>query len=142
MTLRYRENLLRQQSNGIKSRKSGFTLIEVMVALAVFAVVGLALTKNASLAVVQTTRMQEQMLASMVAQNVLRERLARGGEKDPFTRTNREQQEIQMADRRYQVITRSETTDNDDVKRVTVSVRDDRRPDDVLAEIVGFVGRH
>jgi type II secretory pathway pseudopilin PulG len=57
-----------------------------MVALAVFAVVGLALTKNASLAVVQTTRMQEQMLASMVAQNVLRERLARGGEKDPFTR--------------------------------------------------------
>ena len=47
-----------------------------------------------------------------------------------------------MADRRYQVITRSETTDNDDVKRVRVSVRDDRRPDDVLAEIVGFVGRH
>ena len=75
MTLRYRENPLRQQSNGIKSRKSGFTLIEVMVALAVFAVVGLALTKNASLAVVQTTRMQEQLLASMVAQNVLRERL-------------------------------------------------------------------
>ena len=41
----------------------GFTLIEVMVALAVFAVIALALTKNASLAVVQTSRMQEQLLA-------------------------------------------------------------------------------
>src|SRR5210317_586631 len=108
------ENLLSE--NKSVSRR-GFTLIEVMVALAVFAVVGLALTKNASLAVVQTTRLQEQLLASTVAQNVLRERLVRGTDQDPFTRPSREQQEVQMVDRRYRVLVRTETTSDADLKR-------------------------
>jgi len=73
---------------------------------------------------------------------VLRERLVRGTDQDPFTRPSREQQEVQMVDRRYRVLVLTETTSDADLKRVTVSVRDDLRPDDVLAELTGFVGRH
>lgn len=62
-------------------RSDGFTLIEVMIALAVFSVVAMALTKNASLAVTQTARMQDQLLAHSVAQNVLNDLLASGREK-------------------------------------------------------------
>ena len=57
---------------------AGFTLIEVMIALAVFSVVAMALTKNASLAVTQTARMQDQLLAHTVAQNVLNDLLSSG----------------------------------------------------------------
>ena len=120
----------------------GFTLIEVMVALAVFAVIALALTKNASLAVVQTSRMQEQLLAFTVAQNVMNELTSRGGDDDPFLQPTRKQTEILMANRRFQVLVRVEATSDADLKRLEVSVRDDAAVDQELVVLYGYVGRN
>jgi len=120
---------------------AGFTLIEVMIALAVFSVVAMALTKNASLAVTQTVRMQDQLLAHTVAQNVLNELIASGREDTAFEGPSRRQSEVRMASRSWQVQVRLQATDDVDMKRVTVSVRDDQYFDVELAELTGFVGR-
>ena len=131
--------------NAIKTRRvriKGFTLIEVMVALAVFAVIALALTKNGSMAVVQTSRMQEQLLAFTVAQNVLNELTSRGGDDDPFTQPARKQTEILMANRRFQVLVRVQPTSDQDLKRLEVSVRDDAAFDQELAVLYGYIGRN
>ena len=49
---------------------SGFTLIEVLIALAVFAAVGITLAKNSSTVVLQTKRMQDRVIALSVASNI------------------------------------------------------------------------
>ncbi len=122
-------------------RSDGFTLIEVMIALAVFSVVAMALTKNASLAVTQTARMQDQLLAHSVAQNVLNDLLASGREKKAFEGPSSQQFEVRMASRSWQVQVRLRSTDDPDIKRVTISVRDDEYFDEELASLTGFVGR-
>lgn len=55
------------------SRRNGFTLIEVLVALAVVAVVLLALTRLAAVEVQNTDALRERSLAGWLAANVLTE---------------------------------------------------------------------
>ena len=123
-------------------RASGFTLIEVLIALAVFAAVGITLAKNASTVVLQTSRMQEKALAWSVASNVANNRFIRVEDESPIERTGRKTQEVLQANRSWFVETTLRTTDNDDLKALTVSVSDADAPDDVLVTLNTFVGRH
>ena len=123
-------------------RASGFTLIEVLIALAVFAAVGITLAKNASTVVLQTSRMQEKALAWSVASNVANNRFIRVEDESPIERTGRKTQEVLQANRSWFVETTLRTTDNDDLKALTVAVSDADTPDDVLVTLNTFVGRH
>ena len=123
-------------------RASGFTLIEVLIALAVFAAVGITLAKNASTVVLQTSRMQEKALAWSVASNVANNRFIRVEDESPIERTGRKTQEVLQANRSWFVETTLRTTDNDDLKALTVSVSDADTPDDVLVTLNTFVGRY
>ncbi|MCB1693896.1 MAG: type II secretion system minor pseudopilin GspI [Pseudomonadales bacterium] len=118
----------------------GFTLIEVMVALAIFAVASAALVRNATLSIRQTAQLRDRTTASWIAENefaYLRKN-AREDADYPPTRTQRKA--VTMAGDGFDVETRVETTENSDVRRVTVSVY---RPgeDSPIADLVGFVGR-
>ena len=123
-------------------RASGFTLIEVLIALAVFAAVGITLAKNASTVVLQTSRMQEKTLAWSVASNVANNRFIRVEDESPIERTGRKTQEVLQANRSWFVETTLRSTDNEDLKALTVSVSDADTPDDVLVTLNTFVGRH
>ena len=123
-------------------RASGFTLIEVLIALAVFAAVGITLAKNASTVVLQTSRMQEKALAWSVASNVANNRFIRVEDESPIERTGRKTQEVLQANRSWFVETTLRSTDNEDLKALTVSVSDANTPDDVLVTLNTFVGRH
>ena len=123
-------------------RASGFTLIEVLIALAVFAAVGITLAKNASTVVLQTSRMQEKALAWSVASNVANNRFIRVEDESPIERTGRKTQEVLQANRSWFVETTLGSTDNEDLKALTVSVSDADTPDDVLVTLNTFVGRH
>ena len=123
-------------------RASGFTLIEVLIALAVFAAVGITLAKNASTVVLQTSRMQEKALAWSVASNVANNRFIRVEDESPIERKGRKTQEVLQANRSWFVETTLRSTDNDDLKALTVSVSDADTPDDVLVTLNTFVGRH
>ena len=123
-------------------RASGFTLIEVLIALAVFAAVGITLAKNASTVVLQTSRMQEKALAWSVASNVANNRFIRVEDESPIERPGRKTQEVLQANRSWFVETTLQSTDNADLKALTVSVSDADTPDDVLVTLNTFVGRH
>ena len=123
-------------------RASGFTLIEVLIALAVFAAVGITLAKNVSTVVLQTSRMQEKALAWSVASNVANNRFIRVEDESPIERTGRKTQEVLQANRSWFVETTLRSTDNEDLKALTVSVSDADTPDDALVTLNTFVGRH
>ncbi len=123
-------------------RRSGFTLIEVLIALAVFAAVGITLAKNASSVVLQTDRMEERALAWSVASNVANDRFIRAEDESPIERADRRTQEVLQANRSWFVETTLRSTDNDDLKALTVSVSDADTPEDVLVTLNTFVGRH
>ena len=123
-------------------RRSGFTLIEVLIALAVFAAVGITLAKNASSVVLQTDRMEERALAWSVASNVANDRFIRAEDEFPIERAGRRTQEVLQANRSWFVETTLRSTDNDDLKALTVSVSDADTPEDVLVTLNTFVGRH
>ena len=123
-------------------RRSGFTLIEVLIALAVFAAVGITLAKNASSVVLQTDRMEERALAWSVASNVANDRFIRAEDEFPIERAGRRTEEVLQANRSWFVETTLRSTDNDDLKALTVSVSDADTPEDVLVTLNTFVGRH
>ena len=123
-------------------RTSGFTLIEVLIALAVFAAIGITLAKNASSVVLQTNRMEERALAWSVASNVANDRFIRLEDESPIQIAGRRTQEVLQANRSWFVETTLRSTDNDDLKALTVSVSDADTPGDVLVTLNTFVGRH
>ena len=125
-----------------RNKTRGFTLIEVLIALAVFAAVGIALAKNASTVVLQTNRMEETALAWSVASNVANDRFIRAEDEFPIERAGRRTEEVLQANRSWFVETTLRSTDNDDLKALTVSVSDADTPEDVLVTLNTFVGRH
>jgi len=114
----------------------------VLIALAVFAAVGITLAKNASTVVLQTNRMEETALAWSVASNVANDRFIRIEDESPIERTGRRTQEVLQANRSWFVETTLRSTNNDDLKVLTVSVSDADTPEDVLVTLNTFVGRH
>lgn len=58
------------EKRGGKARESGFTLVELLVALALFSIAGLALLKLQGVTLASTGAIDRQLVASIVAQNV------------------------------------------------------------------------
>jgi len=120
----------------------GFTLIEVLIALAVFAAVGISLAKNSSTVVLQTSRMQDRVVALSVASNIANDFLARGTDQPPFEQASRKTREILQANRMWSVETKLSVTSDENLKQLTVLVSPADAPNDVLAEITTFIGRN
>jgi len=119
----------------------GFTLLEIMIALAVFATVGAALVKNAALTVRQTGLIEEKTIAVLIAENELdRYRLA---PRDPaaFAGTGRDRTPVRMAGRDWEVVTDVRPTDNENVRRIEVSVYREDNLDRAVTTLTGFLGR-
>jgi len=123
-------------------RTAGFTLLEVMIALAVFAVVSAALVRNAAVAVRQTTIIEDRSLGIWVAENQLSQMRiqVRSDENYPSLGTNR--YAVNLADRDWEVVVKIAATENADIRRVEVEVFAAQQPDQVLADLAGFLGRY
>ncbi len=123
-------------------RTAGFTLLEVMIALAVFAVVSAALVRNAAVAVRQTTIIEERSLGIWVAENQLSQMRiqVRSDENYPALGTNR--YAVNLADRDWEVVVKIAATENADIRRVEVAVSAAQEPDQVVADLAGFLGRY
>ena len=123
-------------------RTAGFTLLEVMIVLAVFAVVSAALVRNAAVAVRQTTIIEERSLGIWVAENQLSQMRiqVRSDENYPALGTNR--YAVNLADRDWEVVVKIAATENADIRRVEVAVSAAQQPDQVVADLAGFLGRY
>ncbi|MDG1207506.1 MAG: type II secretion system minor pseudopilin GspI [Pseudomonadales bacterium] len=79
------------------SKQAGFTLLEVMIALAIFAVVSGALIRNAAQTVSQTAIVQQRTVAYWVAENQLNETRGQPRTEDSFPRLGSDRFNVTMA---------------------------------------------
>lgn len=127
----------------MRSRFSrGFTLLEVMIAVAIFAIVSAALIKNATQTVKQTNHIQERSLAYWIAENQLNEIRSQPREAENYPTPGSDRVSVVMAGRDWELVVAYEATENDDMRRVIVSVFDPVDLDNQIAELSGFLGRY
>ncbi len=116
--------------------EQGFSLLEVLIALAVLALALFALSRSAALAIDATRHRQEVLLAGLVAQNVLAEIRLGPGVPAQGEREGRQQQGPR------QFHWRAEISDSElpGIRRIDIAVATDPRRQDVRLRLTGFAG--
>ena len=129
-------------SNGLP-RPRGFTLLEVMVALAIFAIVAAVVLTAAGRSVNNAGRLEALTLAGWIADNRLTELQLQ----QPAPDIGREDQELEFGGRQWQTLSEVETSGTPGLLRIRVWVAEveSRRGDDSISEravtsLTGFVG--
>lgn len=123
----------------VNKNDGGFTLIEVLVALAILAVASASLIKVSAQALRQSSALEERTIAYWVAENTITQmqldhEMVASGDRSEV---------VQMASREWSVNIHVIDTADPDLKRADVSVKLKSSPKEVsLATLTGFVGKH
>ena len=118
-------------------RNCGFTLIEVVVALAIVAIGMLAVFKTIGDTTHNVTELRDRSFAAWIADNRITE-IRISGEMPSVEQTAGE---VEFAGRRWHWITKVSQTQVQGLRRIDVSVRRDGDPDSAsLVNLAGFVG--
>jgi|GEM_PF-649768 len=117
-------------------RRKGFTLLEVLVAMAIISLGMVAVFTGLNQTLSVTDRLRAKTLAGWVALNQINE-LQISGE---YPDTGRRRDEIEMANAEWAYEIRITDFPDLDLKRLDVAVSYADTPDDVLTTVVGFIG--
>ena len=123
----------------LKSRAAGFTLLEVLVALAVVAIALAALVSAATGQIKIAERTRDKAIAGWVAVNVLTDLKLRERFPEPGERTG----EVTMANQRFSWRALVQTTVESDLRRIDlrVSLKVQGAPDQPVLSRTEFAGR-
>lgn len=125
-------------------RSSGFTLIEVLVALLVFSILGFAVSSRVGDIVNQTFNIERRTVAHWVTDNHLARLRIAAGVSNEVLPTGRSQERVFMGDREWRLEVEVEDTSHPWLRRVEVAtfeiVAD--RPVGPIDQMVAFVGRY
>ncbi|WP_028116520.1 type II secretion system minor pseudopilin GspI [Ferrimonas senticii] len=119
----------------MKRLLGGFTLLEVMVALAVFATAALALINSASIQLGNAPLLTERTLANYVAHN----RLVDLQLENPFPELGNKQGNSELAERTWYWQQRVVKASDEQLRMIEVKVALNRSFDNVLAEVQTYV---
>jgi general secretion pathway protein I len=118
-------------------RRKGFTLIEILVAVAILAIALAATTRAASVATDGAVQTRQRLLATWAAQNRIAELRARGVFPNPATTTfGAEEGGLALG-----VEETVSETPNPGIRKVELAVTDGRDPARVLARLTGYVSQ-
>ena len=137
-----RRCLARPLTAGQRRRTAGFTLIEIIVALAVFAIVAVVIYRSTGSVLLQTQHVEERTLATWVARNTLAElELAREQPRQPLP-PGRDSRDATLGGRNWKVQTDVASTTHPHLQRVDVSVwpAESAGSDRPAARVTGFLG--
>ncbi|MDG2071882.1 MAG: type II secretion system minor pseudopilin GspI [Pseudomonadales bacterium] len=123
-------------------KSSGFTLIEVMIALAIFAIVSTTLIKNATQTVSQSRIIQERSMAQWIAESEMQTLRLQPRTQENFLSQGTNMNSQTMGGREWQVEVDVRSTENELVRRVEITVFDEQDLDTPLANLSGFLGRY
>jgi general secretion pathway protein I len=125
-------------------RLTGFTLIEVMIALVVFAVAGFAVSSRVGEVVNQTFSLERRTVAHWIAMNQLT-RMRMTSERDEAALpTGRSRERVMMGGREWMLEIEIANTSHPLLRRVELSVFAIERGDEVgpIDHLAGFLGSH
>lgn len=123
--------------NRFNNMQKGFTLIEVLVALAVLAIGLTTLVKVTSQNTIQTAYLKDKTLAQWVAVNKVNE--IKLLPEWPNTGTSKGTEE--MANQEWQWMMKVSTTPDKDIRRLDVDVKKNFTDDEPLVRFISFIGK-
>ena len=133
-----------RSARGFTRSTSGFTLIEVLVALVVFAVMGFAVTDRVGDVANQLYGLERRAVAHWVADNHLnRMRLARRATTEPLG-NGRDRERVFMGDREWHLEINIQDTAHPWLRRVEITVFENTETGEIgpLDSVVAFLGRY
>lgn len=123
----------------------GFTLLEILVAMAIFAVIAVTVYGRVGDVIMQTGSLEARTFATWIAQNSLTRmqlELAPG----ELPATGRTVESVSMAGRDWELVTEVSATAAAGLRRVEVRVHavaeQGERSADAVARLTGFLGRY
>ncbi len=117
-------------------RRSGFTLVEILVAMTILAVGATALMSASGASAFRSNYLREREFARWLASNRMTELQVLPSWPDAGT-TNTE---TEMAKQRWFIRTRTRKVSDPDLRRIDIQVRLDRDADNHIYAVTGFVG--
>lgn len=118
-------------------RQRGFTLLELLVALAIFATAGVAIIQSSSNHMRTVWQLEELTIASYVANNQLQLAMV----ETQWPPRELQQGEVTMANRNWSWRLRSSTVPDPDLRELTVTVSLAEQPETVLYQLKTYIGR-
>lgn len=122
-----------------KFRSGGFTLLEILVALVIFALISVTCYKQIDASFRASKRIEQKYLALWMAESTLEEMFL-DRDKRQMGETKAE---YEILDSRWVVKTNTVTTEIDSLKRIDVSVYpDERDTDNAVLTMTRFIGEN
>ncbi len=118
-------------------QQSGITLLELLVALAIFSTAAITILDTIGTTSRVVEDLEQKTLAHWVAGNKLAE--VQLASKWPNIGVKRD--EVEMADREWFLVTKVEATARPDMRRITVEVRLDKQQKSFLTSRLAFTGK-
>ncbi len=123
---------------GSKRQIKGFTILEVIVALAILATAGVAVVQSSSVHINNQDKLQQLMLANWVANNQLNTLLIE--KKWPVQKNKKGDMEMAGATWYWQQKV-AKTSFGEELVAVTVSVYQDRDYQEYVTELTSYIGK-
>lgn len=116
----------------------GFTLLEVLIALSIFAICASTLIQQSGRSLRQAAYLETRTLANWIAENELEHlRLT-----EAFVQAGTEEKALTFAKRQWLVTQEISNTSHKDLRKAVIRIREAANPQAAAYELTGFLGRY